>query len=338
MPKCLDVHTIQGSPLAELLNSLKGVWCPTILDNASITDKLPPRVKQLLAELESTLSSTVRTDKSNSSSNSSSDVENTSDISEPVDEVNFWLKVKDDRRSPYKVLAREVDKLLIEIAPFSDLNNMELRKVSDLVEKSLDALNGIWSLPLEDTDRQVYPQKRMAHLFDCIGSTLCRYIQTQLSAIDIWKPMSNEVRQKMRACINIFEQWCEVPKRLTTTYWPGLGSHPWKGHCHEDTFTASFKLRLDQVLSILTLSDELSMLLTSAEKATFQLDKLFDPLRDTKPIMYNPYTEPQWQRAVREYERLVDPVESAVASKLRKSVSDFLDKPTILLSQFQRGN
>jgi hypothetical protein len=73
--KCLDIQTLQGSPLNGLFNSLKSVWCPTLLDNNANTDKLPPRIKQLLAELESTLSNTIRSDNIISSKTGQVDVD-----------------------------------------------------------------------------------------------------------------------------------------------------------------------------------------------------------------------------------------------------------------------
>ena len=58
--RCLEVHSVQGSPLDGLYNTLRAVWCPTLLQNAQLADKLPPRVQQLLSELEQTLSTAVR--------------------------------------------------------------------------------------------------------------------------------------------------------------------------------------------------------------------------------------------------------------------------------------
>lgn len=55
----IDVHTQHGSPLTSLLNSLQGMWCPTLLDNPDITKNVPPRIRELLGELKATLSSSV---------------------------------------------------------------------------------------------------------------------------------------------------------------------------------------------------------------------------------------------------------------------------------------
>lgn len=330
--KCLDVHTIQGSALDGLYNTLRGVWCPTLLQSPQWNGKLPPRVQQLLTELETTLSASVRKE---TQSSSSTDIENVSDIIEPIDEINFWLRIKEERRSPLRNLARLVDQSFAEITSpgFSDLDTLDLSVVADVVNRTFDALNGAWTAAPQDGGK--YPQRRMEHLLDCIGSALCRYLQRKLATIDVWQSHAGDIRLKLQSAIRICEQWCDIPKKLTSTFWVG-GDHPWKGGVHVDTFMLGFKTRLEHVLRIRTLSDELSQLLTVDERRSFQLDKLFIPLEDTKPLQYNPYTEPQWARAVQEYEQAISPVESAVAAHFRRNTAPVLDRPQLLLREFQK--
>ena len=341
---CLDVLTVHGSPVDGLYNALRSVWCPTLLENTQWNDKLPTRVQQLLTELESTLSSSV----GGGSRGNADTLDDLSSVASPQDEIRFWSNLKDDRRSPFNALARTVDHALQEIAAgFSQLDILDFEAIPDLLNHTLDALNTAWSATgSEDRDNRNrgrdrdgdnvrYPQSRMAHFFNCIGSALCRYIQKQMAAVDVWHSQTSEVRMKLKAAIRICNQWYDVPKKLTSTFWPG-SDHPWKGGVHEDSFVLSFKGRLEHVLRIRTLSDELSQMLTTEERSSFQLDKLFSPLEDTKPLLYNPYTEPLWARAVKEYERTIDPVEAAVAAHFRKNSAPILDRPQLLLQEFQK--
>ena len=347
---CLDVLTLHGSPVDGLYNALRSVWCPTLLKNSQWNDKLPTRVQQLLTELESTLSTSVGGgSKSGSGSSSTENLEDISNISSPQDEIRFWSQLKEDRRSPYNSLARTVDLAFQDISSgFDELEGLDFDSVSDLLNHTLDALNSAWSGSSggddrdsrnrgrdRDGDSSKYPQSRMAHFFNCIGSSLCRYIQKQMSMIDVWHSQTSEVRMKLKAAIRICEQWYEVPKKLTTTFWPG-SDHAWKGPPHEDTFVKAFKIRVEHVLRIRTLSDELSQMLTSDERSSFQLEKLFTPLEDTKPLLYNPYTEPIWAKAVKEYEKTIDPVETAVAAHFRKNTIPILDRPQLLLQEFKK--
>ena len=135
--------------------------------------------------------------------------------------------------------------------------------------------------------------------------------------------------------MKICEQWCEVPRKLTNTFWPG-SEHAWKGDEHRDGYMEAFQKRVADVLSILTLSDELSQLMTDEERVQFQLDRMFAPLEDQRPLLYNPYTEPSWARAVADYERSLAPVENAVASHFRQNVASMLDSAPLLLREFQK--
>eukprot|EP00605_Chrysophyceae_sp_TOSAG23-4_P002934 GSChrysophyteH1.ASY1.ANO1.3229.1 assembled CDS len=328
----INVQSLQGNPLDSLYNNLRSVWCPTLLQNRNLTDKLPPKVVQLLSELEQTLSASARGIASGQ--HDGDDIENMNGIHEPVDEIHYWQNLKSNRRSQYNALADSLDMYFYDISNpgFSDLMSLDFAAVTDLVNVTFDALNGIWSTIV---DRQVYPQKRMVYLFDCIGKALCRYIQKQLSSLDLWSSKTGDVRIQLQSAVRICEQWSEVPKKLTSTFWPG-NDHQWKGAVHEDTFMESFKNRLQHVLRIRTLSDELSQLLTVEERDQFQLDRLFAPLEDTQPLMYNPYTEPQWLKAVKEYEKYIEPVETAVAAHFRRNAAAILDHPQLLLREFQK--
>jgi len=328
--QCLDVLTFHGSPVDGLYNALRGVWCPTLLENSQWN--VPPRVKQLLTELESTLSSSVRSGGARMSSEEQ--LRNVSDIATVSDEVAFWGQLRNEKGSLGQ-LAKHVDHALKDIATgFADLDNLDFEAVSELLSTTLDALNVAWEGPSQDTGKE-YPQNRMEHFFNCIGSDLCRYVQKQLSSLDVWHGAPGEVAMKLKAAVRVCDQWCDVPRKLTTTFWPG-SEHPWNGDAHEDTFMRAFKGRLEHVLRIRTLSDELANMLTKEELASFRLGRLFEPLQDTKPLLYNPYTEPQWQRAVKEYERTIAPVEAAVAAHFRRNVAPILNHPQLLLQEFQK--
>jgi dynein heavy chain 2 len=334
---CLDVHTIHGSPLDGLYNTLKGVFCPTLLEG-EWKDKMPPKIHQLLTDLEKTLSTSVRSDLSTDTSGPRFDISNVSGITSPMDEIDFWNRLKDDKRQvTFKELARRVSQAYsVMISPgFADLDSLDMASVEEFLPKVHDALEEAWKPNDSSRDRSPYPQRRMEHLFDCIGSALCRYIQQKLSNINVWKHPSGEVRLRLQDASRVCRAWCEIPEKLTSTFWSG-GEFPWKGEPHRDNFMRAFKDRLEHVLKIRTLSDELSQMLTPEERVSYQLDRLFVPLEDTKPLYYNPYTEPQWARAVAEYEQNCIRVESAVATHLKSSMSSILDRPQLLLREFQK--
>jgi dynein heavy chain 2, cytosolic len=329
--KILDIQTLQGSPLDAFHNSLKGFWCPALLKSSELSNKLPPRVIQLLTELESSLGDSTRENTSNQEGN----LENTASILEPSDEIRFWQTLKDNRRITFKSLVLSVDQAFAEISSpgFSDLDTLEFSSLEDLINRTLDALNSIWTA--SPSDGIVYPAKRMAHLVACMGGALCRRLQQLLSTINVWHSSAGVVRQKMQAAIRVVRAWVDVPTKLVNTFWRG-GERPWKGPSLEDAFSTAFLARLEEVLRLRSLSEELSDLLSADERFSFRLDDMFRPLEDTYPLLYNPYTDKAWRKAVVEYEKSLDPVEEAVAARFRRAVAPMLSQPQLLLREFQK--
>lgn len=328
--QCVDIHSSRGPALESLYSTLKEVWCPSLLENPETAERIPAKIRQLLTDLSVTLGDTAKGD-----SVDSIDINNVTNISEPVDEIDFWSRLKDDRRSAYKSLAKNVDRALADInSPgFADLDSFDLSTIPDLIVRTLDALNGAYTAP--SSDGNSFPQRRMEYLFDCIGGAISRFVQQKLKGINVWKDHAGEVRVKLQDGIRVCEQWIDVPRKLTTHYWQHA-ENPWKGAGYEDQFTVAFQKRLEHIMNIRTTSDELSQLLTRDERLSFRIDSLFEPLENTNPLMYNPYTEPEWARAVQQYEGLIEPVESAVASHIRKNISHIQDKPQLLLQELKR--
>ena len=322
----LDVLSLKGSPVDSLYNSLKGIWCPALLQSEG---PLLSKVQRLLSDLEAALGQSVKP-----ASQGDNDMNNVSGISGPEDEVRFWERLVDDRRSPYKQLASQVQTALSAISKsFSDLVALEISEVEELIDRTLDALNEVWGSG--DPSSKQYPKARMQHMFDCIGLKICRYIQKKLASCGLWTETPGTVRSKLQAAINLCEQWSAVPRRLTTSFWPN-SDNPWKGPFYEDTYTMAFKLRLESIQSIRTLAEELSELLPKEEKSSFHMNKLFEPLDAVKPLQFNPYTESVWAEAVRNFHRSIDPIEGAVTSQLKKKVGGISDNPQLLLRELQK--
>ena len=176
----VDIHTLKGTQIANLLASLKGIWCPALLQNKESSDTLPPRIKQLLSELETTLSSTVvtTTTTSRGGTNSQDILTNIMEIHSLQDEISYWCKIKEDRRHPYRNFAKEIDRLYQTIIGLQDMHSLEPHQIMELFDLSFDTFHNIWIY--ESSEGYIYPQVRMMHIFDLIGQHVFQYIQSQL--------------------------------------------------------------------------------------------------------------------------------------------------------------
>jgi dynein heavy chain 2, cytosolic len=176
----------------------------------------------------------------------------------------------------------------------------------------------------------------MRHLFGCIGSTIAQNIQKTVSSLPVWENISSgDIRLKLQRAIRLFDKWLTVPKQLTATYWNST-THPWKGPPYEDAYVLSFRNRLRQILGILSLTEELFQLLSPEDKRSFKSEQLYAPLRTMNPFLYNPYTDPIWMRAMKEFEANLATIESTVATNFRKVVAPLLSSPQLLLREFEK--
>ena len=131
------------------------------------------------------------------------------------------------------LIASEINKLKLIIfiisanfmTDFSDLDVYEIAEVLEIVDVSMDILDELW----KQDDFNEYPQIRMHHLFDIMGSSIGRYIQKKLTNMDIWNEKSNAIKEVLQYGIHICEKWLEVCETLTDKFWKTLPVHSWKG-------------------------------------------------------------------------------------------------------------
>ena len=72
-----------------------------------------------------------------------------------------------------------------------------------------------------------------------------------------------------------------------------------------------------QILDLRIVHDQQLRLMTSQEQKELRVDEAFNPFMGLNPLQYNPYTQPLWQAAVSQYERVMAPAEQKTVSKLR---------------------
>jgi len=297
--KTVQVTTVLNSPVSSLYNSLKSLYAPALLKNTAWSDKLPPRVQGLLAELEQSLKDTVR-DSAAHAQEYSGDLKSFQGILTPTDEFQFWMSF-----SGTTVDREAVRKFNDAFEPlrqgFEKLDELQPTEVEELIEQAFTSLDDVWKAD-GISSRSTYPQERMTHLLDVMGGSFSRYAQKYLAALDLWKGPFAEIRSKITSVVQVIDKWCQVPLDLTSTYWPGH-KHDWKGSTHEDTFTFNLGRRLEKILDLRSTHEQLVHLLTAEEARQLRLDDSFRAFDSTQPLFYNPYTQAQWESAVAIFER-----------------------------------
>ncbi|XP_047126593.1 cytoplasmic dynein 2 heavy chain 1 isoform X1 [Hydra vulgaris] len=322
------VSSMFKSPISVLYHSIKKIFSPLILNSDISNQSIDPKIQNLLGELEAGLASFLR----KSGNLDSSDKKNSlSGILTPSDEFQYWKELANngDGRAKLFISIFERSNFMND---FSNLDVYEIAEVLEIVDVSMDILDELW----KQDDFPEYPQVRMHHFFDIIGSSIGLYIQKKLSNMDIWNEKSNVIKEVLQHGVQICEKWSEVCETLTDKFWKTLPAHPWKGDKYVPLNLMKLCERLQEILRIRIIHEQHNKLLSNSERQFLNSEQAFKPFIGLNPVQYNPFTVPLWKTAVVQYGKSIEPIEERVAIKLKEKFSNTKAKSFQLLREFQR--
>uniref|UniRef100_A0A8C8AR50 Dynein cytoplasmic 2 heavy chain 1 n=1 Tax=Otus sunia TaxID=257818 RepID=A0A8C8AR50_9STRI len=327
------VSSMLDSPIYTLYQAVRQVFAPVLLKDERWSKTFDPKLQKLLSELEAGLSTVLRRSDPNYTGTKLSE-DDVRAILTPTDEFQFWIECarhgskwcSKERASHFKDLFEDIAK------DYYNLDSLSLFEVVDLVETTKDTVDGVW----RQTEHDPYPQPRMHNLLDVIGGSLGRYVQRKLAGLNLWEDAFHSVKENLKAGMLICEQWVSACEYLTGQLWQRYTLHPWKNEKYFPESLAKLGKRLDEVLTVRTLHEKLTVFLPAGEQNSLHLAQVFEPFAGLNPVHCNPYTEPLWKAAVSQYERIIAPAEQKIASKLKRFISEIQDSPQQLLQTFQK--
>ncbi|CAF0769940.1 unnamed protein product [Adineta steineri] len=334
-----NVHTsiflssMIDSPLDSLYYMIKSVFTPALRDNNNNNKSNQAATQQIqtsLNELEQVLRSSGK--KTHGSSSSSMAI-----ISQPKDEITYWhdiaksasTKTNDLERAKYFLKLFDPVK-----GNFENFENLTLLELVDVVEKTQDVYDEIW----RQVEYDEYPEQRMKHLLTITSNAFVQSVQKQLSNIDFWSDSKDSIknREHLRNGANICERWSMAVEQLTSIYWRNYLPHPWKGEPFQATYLIQFKKRLNQIISIRSSYDQSLRFNPSMNKENFSPNIVFAPFSNLNPIQFNPYTDPQWNSAMDQFENIMSQADRDIARQLREHFQKIRSDPQQMLSDFKR--
>ncbi|XP_076446844.1 LOW QUALITY PROTEIN: cytoplasmic dynein 2 heavy chain 1-like [Babylonia areolata] len=327
------VSSMVDSPLSTLYHAVQKLYAPLLLEDSKWSKGIDPKLQGLLSDLEAGLSSAIRKqDPSFRGRPGDGDV-SVGGILTPMDEFQYWV---DMSRSAPRAEQKEAAESYVELfkpisKDYGGLDSLALGDAMELVELTQDTLDDLW----KQSDPP-YPESRMRHLLDVIAGSLGRYVQRKLSDEDLWQGSFSAVRESLRMGISICERWTSVCETLTTQFWKRFGPHPWKGDKFLPQSMKGLSQRLEEILSLRTVHEQLLRLLSASEQQELDVGNAFGPFLGLNPVQYNPYTQPLWAAAVSQYERAMEPAQQKIAGKLRTQFHTLDGNPQQLLREFQR--
>nr|XP_032832089.1 cytoplasmic dynein 2 heavy chain 1 [Petromyzon marinus]XP_032832097.1 cytoplasmic dynein 2 heavy chain 1 [Petromyzon marinus]XP_032832104.1 cytoplasmic dynein 2 heavy chain 1 [Petromyzon marinus] len=327
---CVLVSSLADSPVLALYHAVRYVYAPLLTK-----DDGDPKLQSLLSELESGLGRALRQQSDPTGRRGRSKAQVESDlcgILSPCDEFEFWAELAArggegaPRASFFHLMFEPLTK------DFATLHSLTLDEVAEVLEVTREILEDVW----RQTEHEAYPQQRMENLLHLIGASLARHVSHALAGVPPWVAPFSEVREALSAAASLCQRWTDTCEQLTGATWSRFTPHAWRGGAVNTDAVQGLASRLRQVLSLRTAHEQLLALLSSSERDTVQPSKAFKPFEGLNPLHYNPYTQPLWQAAVLQYERVVEPAESRVAAKLRSRLMQTQGNPAQLLQEFHR--
>ncbi|KAL8004079.1 putative AAA+ ATPase domain, dynein heavy chain region D6 P-loop domain-containing protein [Plasmopara halstedii] len=338
-------------PLQSLYQSVHQVYAPLLLRDNAQAQLLSQKLKDVLIELDTGLAGTILVQGGSEKNFKAAQSDGTDDglmsIATMTDEFAYWRAMQNDAKQTRR--AKKFSGIFETIHQrfTASLNDLSFDDMNDLLDDASNVVDDLWRLDL--TKDQVYSQQRMNHLLGLVTNAINSFILAKAQCGDekqgdemVWQAPFHSVQQLLQQGVTLCEKWRKTIESLTGTLWPAHSEHKWEGSVSSQAERVQLlSSRFDQILRVRTTYEELHALLPAkqGEKENNELaNSCFRPFEQLRPLYYNSYTEPAWQRALSEFDRLLAPMETQVAAVLRERLRAVTSTPSAaarLLQRFQ---
>ncbi|POM63753.1 Dynein heavy chain, partial [Phytophthora palmivora] len=352
MSTSVQLTSALQTPLQSLYQTVHQVYAPLLLRDDARASLLSQKLKDVLLELDAGLAGTVliqggRDSKKAKAAPSDGSDEGLMSIATMSDEFAYWEAMQDDSRQARR--AKKFSAVFDTVhqrfsAPLGDLN---VDDMADLLDDASNVADDLWRLDLARD--QMYPQRRMDHLLGLVTNAINTFVLAKATTLsggekesesNVWQAPFHAVHHVLQQGVILCEKWRNSIESLTGTLWPAHSEHAWEGPMSTQVQRVQLlSARLEQVLRVRTTYEELHALLPSrgGKNQDDELaDSCFRPFERLRPLYYNAYTEPAWQRALSEFDRSLTPMETQVAVVLRERLRAVTSKPSAAARLLQR--
>lgn len=269
------ISSVLDSPIDTLYHSVQKVFAPALLKNARWSKNLDPKIQLLLTELEAGLGTALRhSGKVVHGVEADKSSDNLHGILTPSDEFQYWAE---SSLCSSRLASRERGQYFQEILQplVTEFSNLDAQSFSDsleLIEVTQDALDDLWK---QTEHTPSYPEARMKHLLEVISGSLGCYVQRKLADLDMWGGAFGHVRNSLQDGLAVCDKWNSTSEALTTQYWRQYTLHQWKGGPFVSPTLGRLVHRLEEVLSLRSLHEQLLRLLSPSEHQELDLMNAF---------------------------------------------------------------
>uniref|UniRef100_A0A7E4URM5 Cytoplasmic dynein 2 heavy chain 1 n=1 Tax=Panagrellus redivivus TaxID=6233 RepID=A0A7E4URM5_PANRE len=314
----VNVLTTQENAAETFLGSVQKVFSKLVAD-PNQKSKGSNQLREIVNELEESLLLSVEQPGKNGTVGGSAE-----GVLSIEDEIKYWKMRASARKDPSNF--SEAFEPLAEKLP--RIEDVAMEELIELVEAAEDTVDMLWNAD------EPYPQTRMKQLFYAFDNTLFEAVCSKLSPDTLWS--ASESTDQLRTAISIIDQWLFVVTTLTTQTWTRHGLHDWTGEPQRVDFMKGFRARLDEVLSLRTLGDQIVALLRDKSAGTEIQEAITGAMKGFNPVVYSPYTENNWRSRLSTVERTLDPIIDKTIPILKSRFTPSKIDSNLLLSELHR--
>jgi dynein heavy chain 2 len=238
-------------------------------------------------------------------------------------------------KSTVRVFSRNVDVLLGRMcstsfvtatlpARWKELPTKSIQSIPDLLEDVQLSINDYWTSGPQTDRAKAYT----TFLMTAVGSDLRQYYSAKCEA------SGGAFRGSKKTCeyaLSSCDDWMASCDRLTSIEW---GSS-WGTVKFVDPAMSRLRARLQHIVSIRSLFEEILELLDAADVRSLRCETLWDVFETVDVFDVSPGMEMKWETALAAFFRRLEPVEHRCASSLRDFFASRTNlSPQAILSEF----
>lgn len=320
------------SPLYSLFLAIHNIYSPKLLGTGNLN--LDHKIQQTLVDLEKELHNSILkngVDQKNASELDASAVESVQH------EYQYWLGLSkqeghDAERAQAFLKHLKGEKGESDNLPqrFEDVNECKQADVIMLIDDAQQAFNGLWH---ENNFARgtSFPKTRMVRLLDVIGGTLAAYIRRNLSEFSLWKGPYTKVKHAINSAVELCAKWISTTDNLSEQDW----RERWTGGKYVDQIILPFRTRLQEILVVRSVYEEMRRLLPKNDPYVDKLEQMFGIFDDSQILQCSPYSQREWTSTIDQLNRMLEPVESKVASLMKSRLSSLSGNPRSLVGELR---
>lgn len=254
------------------------------------------------------------------------------------DEIYFWRQkaeksaTKSDKEAA-RVFSEHLDNLNGIISDFLKLKSAhKLKNLEDLMDRAQYILDELWRV-----QHYQFPQNRMISIIDVLSSMIVSCCVDDMNQQDdVWSSGSMNLNELIGHVMDIMNNWIQICDSLTRLFWTNCEQHPWLGKPFIPSLMTKFKTRVEEVLDIKQVHQQISTLSTEDESIDLKSRDYFYSFRDINIFDTTPIGEKYWNTAKTKFEQSLSNIDEKIAMNIKFSIQNALNNPRQVIYIFSK--